>query len=153
MPRRQRPLDPSAPPAVAPPVLPDAPRSRAVDLSTPGPPAAPVDPVADQWGQLVKDAVDAVGSAVRAPLDDSMTEERYRAHRVRLLGADRILGFRKGGLPMPTPKALGIGELTVKDGPRVVRLRWANGAPVRLPVLHDPHAGRAPDDAANEDGR
>jgi hypothetical protein len=127
-------------PEALPPALPDAPRSRAVDRTTPAD-AAPLDPVADQWERLVKDAVEAVSAAVRAPLDDAMTEERYRAHRVRLLGADRILGFRKGGLPMPTPKALGIGELELKGGATVIRLRWADGAPVVLP-LHDPHAAR-----------
>jgi len=97
---------------------------------------APVDPVANEWERLLQDAVTAFRDAGRAPLDDSMTEERYRAHRVRMLAADRILGFRKGGPPRPTPRALKLGQLDLKDGDRVIRRQWADGRLVKMPPFH-----------------
>jgi hypothetical protein len=115
-------------------------RSRSPDRVT-GDLPAPVDPLQAEWEARVSKALKVIDKGLDMEKELGNPDE----YRARLAAADRVLGFRRGGLPMPSGRALGVGEVEVKDGDKVIRLRWADGRPVVLP-LHDPmKRGASPD--------
>jgi hypothetical protein len=117
-----------------------------VDRTTPAE-ASPLDPVADEWAKRTAKALDMVDRGIDATRPLGMEPDEYRA---RMTAVKLVLGVQRSALPLPTQKALGLGELEVKDGTRVLRLRWADGRLVNLP-LHDPHAGRDAQDDENDE--
>jgi hypothetical protein len=108
-----------------------------VDLTTPAALAAPIDPVADEWARRTRQALDLVDRGIDASRPLGMEPDEYRA---RMVAVKLVLGAQRSSLPLPTPRALG-AELEVKDADRTIRLRFAHGGVVNMP-LHDPHARR-----------
>lgn len=102
-------------------------RPRDTALTQPGPDVAKV------WAERQQQAERVLDDALAVDAARGIDEDQYRAHRVRLLAADRILGFRRGAVPLPK-----VGEVEARDGERVIRLRWANGQLVNMPALHKP---------------
>jgi hypothetical protein len=102
-----------------------------VDLATPAAAAAPLDPVADEWARRTRQALDLVDRGIDASQPLGMAPDEYRA---RLVAVKLVLGAQKSGLPLPTRQALGALEVEAKDGDRTIRLRFADGMPVNLPL-------------------
>jgi hypothetical protein len=48
----------------------------------------------------------------------------YRGYKLALMAADRILGYKRGGLPMPG-LGLRLSEATVEQ--RTIRVKWSDG--------------------------
>jgi hypothetical protein len=115
------------------------PQLAAVELSA-------VDPLADEWRRRQHEALAVIDAGLGLARPGVEIEEgRYRALRIALGAADRVLGFRRGAVPLPTPEALGApASLSLRE--RRVTVRWADGRTVASPIrpLHEP----SDDDAA-----
>jgi hypothetical protein len=55
-----------------------------------------------------------------------MEPDEYRA---RMVAAKLVLGVQKSAMPLPK-----FGELEAKQGDRIIRLRWASGRLVDMPL-------------------
>jgi hypothetical protein len=106
-------------------------------------PAAPtpVDPqaLAQRWARLEAKALDVVEVGVDGAFDDP---DHYRA---QLAAADRVLGFRKGGLP---PPAIGGALREVTAEKRIIRLTWGDGRLVNMPLYRPDQIDDQDDDDA-----
>jgi hypothetical protein len=90
---------------------------------------------------LEQEALSIIEAAVRVP-EAGINEDQYRAHRIRLQAAGRILGFRKGGLPRSLVEAAGPSK--------PIRLRWGDARPVNMP-LHTPRTIDVTADSEDDD--
>jgi hypothetical protein len=104
------------------------PRTPAVVPAVPS--AVDPDALAERWVRLEAKALDVVEPGVDGAFEDP---DPFRA---QLAAADRVLGFRRGGLPMPAIGGM-LREATVIQHSRGIRIRWTDGRTVRNPHRRD----------------
>jgi hypothetical protein len=101
-----------------------------VPVAAPVVPAPPtlVDPqvLAQRWRRLQLEALGVLEQSVTGQFEDP-AHQRERRH-----AAECVLGFRRGGLPMPA--LMGALQNDARQERGVIRLRWANGGPVKVPL-------------------
>jgi hypothetical protein len=91
----------------------------------PGPPAVP-GALEEAWDRRKRQALEVVDRGIDLTKPLGMEPDEYRA---RMVAAKLVLGVQKSALPLPK-----FGELEAKQGDRTIRLRWADGRMVNMPL-------------------
>jgi hypothetical protein len=110
------------------------------------PPARPPDPPAvpgafeEAWSRRKRQALEVVDRGIDLTQPLGMEADEYRA---RMVAAKLVLGVQKSALPFPK-----FGELEAKQGDRVIRLRWADGRLVKMPLHRSDQVDDEDDDDA-----